>query len=129
MISSLLFFFFAYALADDQSCYIQQPVKMCFISKSGMLCSSSPPSLCMLIGQMNSSWYLEGSKAKNKSRSYSLDILYDFFLWVKELFGDHALFNQKFITFCMETYAAVLTKIRKNINFYYVNPIMTYSNL
>lgn len=35
-------FFFFYSHPDDQSCYAQQPVKTCYISKSGMLCSSFP---------------------------------------------------------------------------------------
>lgn len=40
--------------------------------------------------------------------------------------GDHALFNQKFVAFCMETYGIVLAKLGENIRFYYINPIMTH---
>lgn len=55
--------FYFYSHPDDQSCYAQQPVKMCYISKSGMFCSSFPRSPHILIGQVNSNWYLERNKS------------------------------------------------------------------
>lgn len=75
---------------------------------------------------MGSSCYLGGSKAESKSRSSCFYSLWYFILLVKKVCGDHALFNQKFVAFCMETYGIVLAKLGENIHFYYINPIMTH---
>lgn len=107
-------FYFYSHLNDQSSCYAQQPVKMCCISKSGMLCSSfsSKPTHFNRTSELK--LVFERKKKQRVNQDHlALMFFMIFFHWLKKrvVIMINALFNQKFLAFCMETYFTVWTKI------------------